>query len=462
MNDRVEARPQSASGRSPVTPQKFMPPRVLPLLYFGFAHVALVSALVAVAVDPSGVAGFFYHARMLAIVHLVTLGWISMSILGALYIVGPLALRMPMPARRMDYVAWAAAVSGVAGMVSHFWIEEGSGMAYSAAMVTLAFAWVGSRTVRGLRRAPVPREVKLHIVLAFANLFGAAVFGVMLGVDKMSPFLPGEALSNVFAHAHLAGIGWAVMMAVGVGYRLFPMVLPSAMPTGRWIYASAALLEVGVIGLFVGLMARSVVVASFAVCVLIGIGVFIGEVIWMRRHPRPVPPDRPLPDYGVRHAVLAVVYLAASAICGAVLALSPRSEWTLRVALVYGVLALIGFLGQLVAGMEARLLPLHAWYWAFARSGWQGPVPPPHRMPIPKVQQTAFYLWSAGVPCVAIGLYANAVPFLAVGAWLLLGGVTLGSINGIAIVRHAFGPDRASLADSSGVAESIEPNASGS
>jgi hypothetical protein len=34
------------------------------------------------------VAGFFYHSWMVAIVHLITLGWITCSILGAIYIVG--------------------------------------------------------------------------------------------------------------------------------------------------------------------------------------------------------------------------------------------------------------------------------------------------------------------------------------------------------------------------------------
>ena len=81
-----------------------LPPRVLPILYFALAHVALALAFLAVAIDPRGVSGFFYHARMLGIVHLVTLGWITASILGALYIVGPIALRTSIPAT--DSTTW--------------------------------------------------------------------------------------------------------------------------------------------------------------------------------------------------------------------------------------------------------------------------------------------------------------------------------------------------------------------
>ena len=83
-------------------------------------------------VSPGLPAGFFHHPRMVALVHLVTLGWITSSILGAFYIVGPLALRMPLPAGTLDRLAFAAYAGGVAGMVSHFWIGEYSGMAWSA------------------------------------------------------------------------------------------------------------------------------------------------------------------------------------------------------------------------------------------------------------------------------------------------------------------------------------------
>jgi hypothetical protein len=44
------------------------------------------------------VAGFFYHSWMVGDVHLVTLGWITFSIFGAMFLVAPLALRTAMPA----------------------------------------------------------------------------------------------------------------------------------------------------------------------------------------------------------------------------------------------------------------------------------------------------------------------------------------------------------------------------
>ncbi len=414
------------------------PPRTLPVLYFAFAHLALIAALVAVVLDPRSVAGFFYHPRMLAIVHLVTLGWISSSILGAIHVVGPLALGMPMPTGRSDHWAYWFVVVGSTGMVVHFWIEEFSGMAWATVMTLAGFAFVATRVVWNLRSAGVPLAVKLHVELAFLNLLGAGTMGILLGFDRAYETIPGDALANVSAHAHLAAIGWATMMVVGVGYRLLPMVLPSAMPEGRSVYFSAVLLEVGAVGLFVALLLQSVWVRVCSLFVVAGLLSFLLHVGWMKRHRRPAPVARARPDYGVGHAVQALVYLGLACILGTMLAFASPSEWEVRATLVYGVFGLIGFLAQMVIGMETRVLPWLAWHWAFANTGFKGPVPSPHRMPDRVLQSLTFYLWLIGVPLLAAGFYLDAIPLVTGGAWSLLIAAVLAALNAALILRHAF------------------------
>jgi hypothetical protein len=67
-----------------------LPTRIVPLLYFGTAYVSLGSRVSSPACGP-GRGRLLYHSWMVALVHLVTLGWITFSILGAIYIVGPIA-----------------------------------------------------------------------------------------------------------------------------------------------------------------------------------------------------------------------------------------------------------------------------------------------------------------------------------------------------------------------------------
>ena len=111
-----------------------------------------------VGADPLAVAGFFYHSRMVAIVHLVTIGWIAMSILGNVYVVLPMAFGRPLPARKGDYAAYAFVVIGLIGMVAHFWLAEFSGMAWSAATA----AAENGRAARGRAERAVSFAARLR------------------------------------------------------------------------------------------------------------------------------------------------------------------------------------------------------------------------------------------------------------------------------------------------------------
>src|SRR3972149_2888380 len=115
-----------------------MPPRVLPLMYLSFAHISLGAAFLVLGTQPEAIVGFFYHPRMIAVVHMVTLGWISSSILGAIYLVGPIALRMYVPARRLDYFSFALFWVCVTGLVGHFWIDSYGGLVWSAGTFAVA------------------------------------------------------------------------------------------------------------------------------------------------------------------------------------------------------------------------------------------------------------------------------------------------------------------------------------
>jgi hypothetical protein len=405
------------------SPRTRVPPRLLPVLYFCVAHVALALACAAVAADPRGVSGFFYHARMLGIVHLVTLGWITASILGSLYIVGPIALRIWIPARWPDYTAFALVLIGVIGMVAHFWLQEYGGMAWSAMTVGSGILIVGAHVASCLRGAPLPRAVSAHIMLAFVNIGGAATLGVLIGFDKVYHFLPGFVLSNVFAHAHLAAIGWASMMVVGMAYRLLPMILPAAMPNGPTIWISAVLLEAGAGGLFVLLLVRSPLVWVAALTVVAGFAAFAAHVVWMLRGPRPRPPGLRRLDPAVLHSGAAFLSLVAAATIGLWLTLAEPSPNTLRAAMAYGVFGLVGFLAQMMVGMEGRVLPMFA---------------SQREMPWRYGQDLVFLLWLFGVPSLAGGLALDRVPLVSAGAWCLLIATICDAVNVTRILRHAF------------------------
>ena len=106
--------------------------------------------------------------------------------------------------------------------------------------------------------------------------------------------------------------------------------------------------------------------------------------------------------------------------------------------MAYGVFGLVGFLAQIVVGMEGRLLPIFAWYWAYANAEDKGPVLSPHEMSWRYGQDLVFLLWLFGVPSLAGGLALDLVPLVSAGAWCLLVATVVDAANATRIVRHAF------------------------
>lgn len=413
------------------------PASALPLVYFGWAHVGLGAACLALALDPSLPGGSVLHPRMVAVVHLVTIPWISGSILGAFYVVAPLALGMPLPVGRGDWVACVAFIIGTVGLVTHFWIGQYGVVAVSGLLVLGAMVWLAVRAARGLATATAPWPVLLHVMLAFANVIAAALFGVAIGFDRAYGLFGLPPLAAAFAHVHLAVVGWPMMMVVGLAYRLVPMFLPARMPTGAGLATSAILLEAGLLLTVCLLLARSAWLPAGAAILAAGLGSFVRNMRAALRHKLPRPPALPRRDWSTWQTHAAIGWLLVAAALGVALTLLPSAPGHTSVAWVYGVAGLVGFIAQIVVGIQGRLVPMYAYYRAMAARGDRPPTRGANDLPTARFALPLFLLWSIGVPLLAWGLAAGAVLQIRVSAMVLLGGVLVGGAYLAYLMRTA-------------------------
>jgi len=410
--------------------REFLPDSLLPRLYFGFAHLSLLLAFTLLALRPNHFTGFYYHPQMIAVVHLVTLGWITGSIFGALYLVAPMALTAPLPRRRTDVVAFVAFAVGVIGMVGHFWIAEPTGMLWSAPLVVAGGLRVLWRTFIALHHSRLPAEVRMHFDFSMLNFCLAAGLGITIGFARLHDFFPAGLLSAVLAHAHLAAVGWATMMVMAAGYRLLPMLFPSAMPRGSRVFATAWTMEIGVLGLASMLLFNSRWALAFGGLCLLSVGLFVHNVAWMLRRPRKPAKALPHPDWPVWQVRFALLCLAVAAGLGGWLLFARAPyELQMRVARAYGMVGLVGFLTQMVIGVQSRILPLAAWMWGFEEVGFEFRPPHPYALVARPLQLLILLLWVLGLPALALGFALDAP------AWISGGGAALALATACGILQ---------------------------
>jgi hypothetical protein len=404
-----------------------------------FATLCFAFALAATIHYAQDFTGFYYHPRILALTHLATLGWITGNILGSLYLVGPMALQVYLPASRLDLALFWIYAVGVTGMAAHFWIDRPEGMAYSAGCVYLVLLWMSIRMIAAFRLSKAPSFVLLHLRFSFANILVAGGWGLLLAIHKVHGFLPTSTTPNVLAHAHLAAAGWAMMMVFGVAYRLLPMFLPGEPAKGSLPWISALLLEIGVLGLFAAHLLNGDFVLVFGILTTAGILLFMANAVRtaLRRKPAP-PPEPPKPDFSLLHVLFSFVCLVFSVITGLVLTRMEPTQESLQLSLAYGFVALIGFLGQMVIGMKPKILSILAWYYAFKEVGSSEAIPRPVDMPIRTLQIFTFILWLIGVPLVATGILLQSRLVIVAGALMLMAALVISTAHEVHILRLIF------------------------
>lgn len=379
-----------------------VPPLRLPGLHFAFALGALVlGALGLVLAAPELAGGHIFAPRVLAIVHLFTLGWITTSILGALCQFLPVAVGAPIRSQRIAFVTLALHASGLVIFVGGLVTGAPDVFRTGAIVVTIALGTFAIHLGLTLARATRRDVTFWALALADAFLLATIGLGLLLAWNLRTGAPLGAARFTVLAiHVHVALAGWVLMVMVGVAHRLLPMFLLSHGASERWARLAVAMLALGSLLLLLLPLAGAGRAIGGA-CIALGVAAFLAQAASFYRHRR-----RRAIDPGMQLALGGLVALGATVLLG------PLALWRglASPALLEGYLflAIVGAISTFVAGHYYKIVPFLIWYHRFGPLVGEGPVP--------KVAE----LFSARAASATVALSV-------LGTWVLLAGILLAS-----------------------------------
>lgn len=216
-------------------------PLSVPFRYFGAAvafNVAAWALLLANASELEGFAGGL--GPVFGALHLVTLGVLAMSAIGATLQLLPVATRQPVRALGAVQLAWWLLVPGTALFAAGAAAYAVQWMAAGAAAAALALGIYGVLLFANLRGARGMRVVVAHGWAALACLVLLAATGLAL----VARYEHGLALDHAaFRNAHLvlATYGFMGLLAAGLSSFLLPMLAVAPPPRARHSYGVLAL-----------------------------------------------------------------------------------------------------------------------------------------------------------------------------------------------------------------------------
>ena len=406
--------------------QKHRTSTVVPLSFIASGMVALLIGMACVALRPEILSTYHYNQHVIAITHLIMLGWICSVVMGAVYQLVPVALETKLHSERLAQVHWVLHLVGFAGMVRMFWVwniplAASFGLVLGTG-VTLFVYNIG----RTLWRIPRWSVVATGVTSALAWLSLTIVAGLLIAAAKLWPISRFDPISQMHAHAHLGGLGFLVVLIISVSYKLVPMFVLSDIQNLRRARASIHLLNMGLAGLFVTLLFNSALKLAFAGVVVAGLAIYGWELAAMVRARK-----RRALDWGLKYFFTAIGLLVPVSLLGLGLAQRdlPLNALTGQLESVYGLLALLGVVTFAIMGMLYKIVPFLVWYARYSGEIGRKKVPSLADLYSGRLQMFGYWIFLAGLTLTTMGTMLGHAECVQRGALVWLFGIGIFSVN---------------------------------
>ncbi|HKV96836.1 MAG TPA: hypothetical protein VJR90_05015 [Gammaproteobacteria bacterium] len=321
----------------------------------------------------------------LVAVHLLTIGWLLLLMLGALFQFIPVITSNVLPSQHLELATLGAIEAGLLLMICGF-----IGMGLGAAPIVRCLPVGGALVIAGvllacydlgvplLKARPLTlpgRMVLTGLVFLLATITLGLLFALAISVPALSGRLGVLLANGVSLHA-LAGLGgWFTLTAMGVTYKLVPMFTLAPEERGLAGELVHDLAAVGfALALIFGLLhiwlpSRVLQGVEYAGYLLVaaGIGIYLWDMARIYRTRR-----RTVLELHNKAAVGAFALLGACVVMALVLAGLGRLASD---AAVFVFLAVFGWLSGLGLTQLYKIVPFLAWLGRFGQKLGRGPVP---------------------------------------------------------------------------------------
>lgn len=442
--------PKSAVIESKPVPQKMVRPAStpglagmqaaavrLPLCFVLTGVLSLLVSAGALLAQPELLAMYHYTPHLIAITHLFVLGFICSIVMGAMYQLVPVTLETQLFSERLVKFQFAAHVIGFVGMVWAFWNFNMAMVGVFGSVVTLGvglFVFNLACTLTKVRRW---NTIKFGITSALLWLSATVAAGLFVTASKFWTIFAFQSLAAMHAHAHLGVVGVFVLMIVTVSYKLVPMFTLSELQSERRAWASVALINIGLVGIFITVLFQEPFKPLFALVTISGFILYGWEMIAILRAR-----NRRVLDWGMKYFLTAIGLLLPLSILALALTWSglPVNAVTMQLESVYGLLGMIGLVGLAILGMLYKIVPFLVWFHSYSRHIGRAKVPALADMYSVRLQIAGFWTFLTGLAGLSVATAWSHAAGIRWGGGLLVLSLAIFALNMGKMLAHFVRP----------------------
>ncbi|MCW8829578.1 MAG: hypothetical protein OQK94_11070 [Gammaproteobacteria bacterium] len=395
------------------------PPPSVPLPYFLLTPLFAATAALLLLLEGPQALATRWSPTMLALTHLMTIGVLGTTMLGALQQLVPVLVGVPLPAQRP--VAWGLFLLWLAGsvlLISAMAAGWPTLLRFGGGALTLAVAVLTALVLRSVWRSSSRHATVRAMGLAVIG-FAIAVTIALYLLLRFAGQLP---LAHPLTTLHIgwASLGWLFLLLTGVAYQVVPMfqITPEyPAQLRRWL-APVMVLLLLLWSLQHWWPGFSLLGWSLAA----GVALFALQTLRLQTKRR-----RRLNDVTLDFWRLAMISLLLAVVAWAAGQLFPSSP---GLELALGLLFFVGFALSAVNGMLYKIVPFLIWLHLNNRlqqaGSWQGRVPNMKQVIPERPARRQFYLHLAALALLLVALYLPGMVLQAAAVVWLLSSLSLG------------------------------------
>ena len=332
------------------------PPFSLPLRFFLTAPLFLLAAGLLVMLEPEAMASR-WTPQALALTHILTLGFLAMTMLGALMQMLPVVAGATLPAARLvARISHGSLTLGTLALVIGFLTAEPAAFGTGIALLASCFSLFIVAAAISLARAASGVTVT-GMRIALACLAIAILLGLTLALMRSGIGIPPAVDATREAHAAFGLLGWVLLLVISVAYQVVPMfqITPPYPPqlSRRLVSMMAVLL---VLHATAPLISPA---AGYPIDIMLASGIlaFALATLHLQSQRR-----RKLPDVTLDFWRLGMTSLIACAAAWLSAQVIPAWASSPTYPLLLGILFIGGFAVSVVNGMLYKIVPFLAWF----------------------------------------------------------------------------------------------------
>ncbi len=405
----------------------------LPFRYFAISLIFLALFGLLLPFNGNLFLGGFRVPGLLMMVHILTLGWITTTILGAAFQLVPVALQVSLFSERLANALLPLFLGGVVTMIVALWRFQTTWMVTGASLLLLAATGYLYLMVRTMFRVRHWDVIAAHVAASVGMAFLIPTLGLLMALQNTSGLLGAAYLPTLRTHLLLAALGYVSLLIIGVSYKLIAMfTLTEDLFPERLAWAEFGLVLAGLTGLTGAFYFPSWRWLGWAggLALLAGVGIYARILIGLYRHRRRRLFDINTPFTQASLAWFLITLLMAGVALGGLFPVT-QSWW---IAVAWSLL--LGWVGQMIIGQMYKITPFLTWLHRYADLVGVEQVPGLDDLYNRNLALVGFGFWNGGVLLGAAAILGSWGGLMTVAGAILAVGIALFILNMIFVATR--------------------------